>query len=353
MRNGLSAVLIVKDGEAVIERCLKSIDEVDEIVVLINQTTDRSAEIARAYTSRVYIAPDDAVMVKTPDGESKFHFARARNLALSYAREDWVVTIDADEVAHEGFVKKVRKIIKRYPDASGFNIKFIVSSQGGENPASLPRMKVFRRDAWEWKSRIHETLWPTKSPIKVLDLDTVVMEHLPVENKEERSAQNLDLLRASVQEEPEYVRNSRQLGMELFARENYREALQWLELYLSSGTGGALDRSETMIHMARCHSSIGVLFDALKYFDMAIAEAPMRRETYYYKSLALIKEAQLDQAIEALEQCLAIPEKEKPDFYLNIENIWSGTYPNEALAFCRGQIEEAKKKLTERQVGSK
>jgi glycosyltransferase involved in cell wall biosynthesis len=353
MRNGISAVLIVKDGEQVLDRCLKSIVEVDEIVVLVNQTTDRSVEIAKAYTDKVHTAPDEAVMIRTPAGESKFHFAQARNLALSYAREDWVVTIDADEVAHEGFVKKIRKIIKRYPDATGFNVRFIVSSEGGENPASIQRMKVFRRGMWEWKQRIHEVLSPvvnpfSRSPLKVLDIDTAVMEHLPIENKEERRAQNLDLLKVSVQEAPEYIRNARQLGMELFDREQYREALQWLELYLASGTGGALDRSETMIHLARCHAGIGVLFDAVKYFDLAIAEAPMRREAHYYKALALIKEAQVDQAIEVLEQCLAIPESAKPDFHLNIENIWSGQYPNEALAFCRGQVDEAKKKLAER-----
>jgi len=34
-----------------------------------------------------------------------------------------------------------------------------------------------------------------------------------------------------------------------------------------------------------------------------------------------------------------------PDFHLNVESIWNDSLPEEALAFCRGQIGEAKKRL--------
>lgn len=347
MRNGLSAVLIVKNEEKVLERCLKSLDLVDEIVVLINGTTDRSEEIAREYTNKVFVAPEPMVMV---NGE--FHFAQARNLALTYAHNDWALTIDADEICYPDCVKEIRRGIWNHNKASGFDIKFIVSNEGGKDPASIPRMKVFRRGHWTWQHRIHETLKPVKMPVRVVDLPNAVMEHLPQEDKTVRRQQNLDLLKISVQESPEYIRNARQLGMELFSREQYRDALPWFELYLASGTGGVLDRSEVMIHMARCYTGIGVLDDALKHFDLAIAEAPMRREPHYYKALAYlgspIAHRYIDQTIQVLEQCLAIPEGMKPGFFLDVSNIWDGTYPNEALKFCQDQIKEAKQKLEER-----
>lgn len=333
MRNGLSAVLIVKNEEKVLERCLSSLQGVDEIVVLDTGSTDRTIEIAKECGAKTWIAP---AMVP-------FHFADARNMALAKATQDWIVTIDADEIAHSDFVKKIRKIIKRYPEASGFNVKFIVSGEAGQDQASLPKMKVFRRGAWEWKYRIHEILVPIRNPVTVLDIDTAVMEHLPPADKSVRLQQNLDLLQISVKESPEYIRNARQLGMEHFSREQYREALPWLEMYLASGTGGPLDRSETLIHMARCCSNIGVLSEALKHFDLAIAEAPLRREIYYFKGVSLIKAARPDLAIPVLEQCLAIPAGAKPDFYLNIENVWDGTYPKEALDFCKKTVEEYEK----------
>ncbi len=353
MRNGIAAVLIVKDGEKTLDRCLKSISEVDEIVVLVNQSTDRTAEIARSHTSKVYVVPDAAVMTPTETGELKFHFANARNLALTYARQDWVLTIDADEIAHPGFVNVVRKAFFRHSQANIFDVKFIISSEDGKNPASLPKPKIFRRNAFEWQSRIHERLVAKRPPPKGQYLEDAVMEHLPLtgEDKEARRAQNLELLKISVKEEPLYLRNSRQLGMELFAREQYREALQWLELYIQSGVGGPLDRSETFVHIARCHSGIGVLKDALKYFDLATKEAPLRREPHYFRALAIIKDARavndLKDATASLKSCMAIPRGAKPDFHLNVENIWDDTYPKEALEFCEGQIQEANRKLEE------
>lgn len=334
MKQGISAVLIVKNEEKLLARCLDSISECDEIVILDTGSTDQTVEIAKRYTSKVFLTPET-----TP-----FHFAEARNMALSFATEDWALTIDADEIAHPDCLKKVRKIVKRYPDATGINIKFMVSGEDGKDRAPIQRMKIFRRGCWEWKYRIHEILSPLNMkkmwPIKVIDLDTAVMEHLPSTDKSVRLQQNLDLLQISVKESPEYIRNARQLGMELFSREQYRDAIQWFQLYLSSGTGGPLDRSETLIHLARCYGNIGVPDEAQRHFDLAIAEAPMRRESFYFKAMGLIKQARPDLAISVLEQCMAIPVGSKPDFYLNLENVWDGTYPNEALEFCRKTVAE-------------
>lgn len=353
MRNGISAVIIAKDAEKTLDRCLRSIEDVDEIVVLVNQSSDRTEAIARSHTSKVVVVPDAAVMSPDAKGNLKFHFAQARNLAMSYAKQDWILTIDADEIAHPECINRIRKAFFRHPGAIIFDVNFIVANEGGKDAARLPKPKVFRKGRFEWQSRIHERLVAKRPPAKGQYLEDAVMEHLPLEgaDKEARRAQNLDLLKSSVVEEPEYIRNARQLGMELFARENYREALQWLELYIKSGAGGPLDRSETYVHMARCHSGIGVLEDAKRYFDLAIAEAPERREPLYFAAIAVIKDARtiadLKAAVDLLQRCMAIPVSSKPDFHLNIENVWDGTYPKEALNFCEGQIAATNKKLEE------
>ncbi len=331
MRNGLSAVLIVKNEEKLLERCLRSLDLVDEIIVLDTGSTDRTVEIAKRLTSKVYSCPP----------VEPFHFGNARNMALQYAKQDWILTIDADEICRDGCIKEIRKAMWNNSRATAFTVKFIVASEGGENPASIPKMKVFRRGYWSWQHRIHEILVPAKAA-RVADLPEAVMEHLPPPEAEKaaRRQQNLDLLKVAVGESPEYIRNARQLGMELFSREQYRDAVQWLELYLKSGTGGPLDRSETMVHLARCLDNSGVHEEALQKFDEAVLEAPVRRELYYYKALSLIKVGRPDLAIPVLEKCLSIPLQAKPDFHLNIDRVWTGEYPQEALDFCRKTVEE-------------
>src|SRR4029077_7295029 len=174
-RNGIAAVLIVKNEEKVLERCLKSLDMVDQIVVLDTGSTDRTIEIAKDFTSFVEIAPKI----------EPFHFAQARNIALQYVNQDWCVTIDADEVIKEGSVNVIRKAFWTMPKAIGFNVTFTLYNEKGENPGSLMKLKVFRHGRWKWQNRIHEVLYCLRPPATVNDLPEAVIEHLPSAEKEE------------------------------------------------------------------------------------------------------------------------------------------------------------------------
>lgn len=60
-------------------------------------------------------------------------------------------------------------------------------------------------------------------------------------------------------------------------------------------------------------------------------------------------QARLDEAVVELWKCLWIPVEKKPDFHLNVESIWDGSLPREALEFCMAKIDEAKKKWYDHQ----
>lgn len=339
-RNGIAAVLIVKNEEKVLERCLKSLDMVDQIVILDTGSTDRTIEIAKDFTSDVEIAPKI----------EPFHFAQARNIALQYVNQDWCVTIDADEVVKEGSINVIRKAFWTMPKATGFNVTFTLYNEKGENPGSLMKLKVFKHGRWEWQYRIHEVLYCKRAPATVGDLPEAVIEHFPSAEKEERRKQNLDLLKISVDESPEYIRNSRQLGMELFTREDWQGASKYLKLYLDMAKSDRMDRSETLIHLARCYSNMGRYDMAEQYFVEAEEIAPERREIYYHKAVSLVKVMRLEEAIQTVEKCLAIPATAKPDYHLNIAGVWDGSAPQEVLEFCQKTISEAKAEFERRKT---
>ena len=52
----ISAVIITKNEEEIIRRCLDSVAFCDEVVLIDSQSTDRTREIAQRYTDKVYIS---------------------------------------------------------------------------------------------------------------------------------------------------------------------------------------------------------------------------------------------------------------------------------------------------------
>jgi glycosyltransferase involved in cell wall biosynthesis len=81
----ISATVITKNEERNIERCLSALDFADEIVVVDAESTDRTVELARKYTKRVYVNPWPGHI-------------QQKNRAIELAQGEWILSIDADEV---------------------------------------------------------------------------------------------------------------------------------------------------------------------------------------------------------------------------------------------------------------
>jgi glycosyltransferase involved in cell wall biosynthesis len=85
MANQISAVMIVKNGAATIERSLQSLAGFDDVVVFDNGSTDQTVEIAQRFPN-----------VRLIHGEFQ-GFGPTKNKAASLAKHDWVLIIDSDE----------------------------------------------------------------------------------------------------------------------------------------------------------------------------------------------------------------------------------------------------------------
>ncbi len=102
--------MITKNEEASIGRCLRSAAFADEMVVVDNGSTDKTAEIARELGARVIDAPD------WPG------FGPQKNRALSAATGDWVLSLDADEWVEATLADEIRTAITLATAADGYNI---------------------------------------------------------------------------------------------------------------------------------------------------------------------------------------------------------------------------------------
>ncbi len=164
----ISLCMIVKNEEKILERCLDSVaDLCDEIIIVDTGSTDRTKEIARKYTDRIY------------DFEWTDDFSAARNYAFSKATQEYIYSADADEVLDEENRQRFRVLKEAMlPEIEIVQMKYSNQMQFGTvyNYDEEYRPKLFRRlREFVWTEPIHETV--RLDPV-VYDSD-VVITHLP------------------------------------------------------------------------------------------------------------------------------------------------------------------------------
>lgn len=133
----ISLCMIVRDEEEVLPRCLDSIkDLVDEIIIVDTGSVDRTIKAASHYTAKIYYLPwtDD--------------FAAARNYAFSKASMDYCMWMDADDVLDEseknGFLHLKASLP---PDINMVMMKYNTSFDPAGNPVfSYYRERWVRND---------------------------------------------------------------------------------------------------------------------------------------------------------------------------------------------------------------
>lgn len=145
----LSLCMIVKDEEACIGKCLSSIENVvDEIIIVDTGSKDRTVEICQSFGANVYEFPWNK------------SFSDARNFGLERATGDWILWLDADEEMDSADVYKLRDIL--YSDEDILSIHLI--NYYGERPEpdktfEIAHTRLFRNHkGFKFMNKIHEML---------------------------------------------------------------------------------------------------------------------------------------------------------------------------------------------------
>jgi len=129
----ISACLIVKNEEQNLFNCLKSLSYfVDEIIVADTGSTDKTIEIAEYFNCNIvhYQWNND--------------FSSARNFVKQYAKFEFILSIDADEILING--NELRNLCDISKNNTGGYILNIISSKSNNrlNLFSSPQVRLFR-----------------------------------------------------------------------------------------------------------------------------------------------------------------------------------------------------------------
>lgn len=171
----ISLCMIVKNEEKIIARCLDSVkDLMDEIIIIDTGSTDSTKEIAARYTDKIY------------DYEWTHDFAAARNFSFSKATMDYIYTADADEVIDpENFERFMQLKECLLPEIEIVQMKYVNSPEFNTvyNFQKEYRPKLFKRiRTFNWISPVHETI--NLDPV-VFDSDIEIL-HLPQADHKQR-----------------------------------------------------------------------------------------------------------------------------------------------------------------------
>jgi glycosyltransferase involved in cell wall biosynthesis len=148
----LSALLVARNEAARLEGCLASLAFADEIVVVLDRSTDASAQIAQAAGARVV------------EGEWALEGPR-RNAGIAACSGDWVLEVDADETVPPELASLIRATIADSPH--GFHRVAIDNYIGGRlvrhgwagSFGTTAKPILFRRGAKHWRAqRVHPGL---------------------------------------------------------------------------------------------------------------------------------------------------------------------------------------------------
>lgn len=148
----MSLVIISLNEEANIERCIRSAPWVDEVIVLDSGSSDRTQEIAKSLGAKVFVEPFRG-------------FRAQKQRATDLAKNDWILSLDADEALSEGASQELKFLaesdqLNQYDGFEMPRLSFHMGrwiKHGGWFPDR--QLRLFNRKSAGWaKGHVHERI---------------------------------------------------------------------------------------------------------------------------------------------------------------------------------------------------
>jgi len=166
-----TAVVLAKNEEKSIKTCLLSLKGFEEIIVIDDNSSDKTREIAKKLGVRVY------------KRKLNNDFSNQRNFGLKKAKGDWIFFLDADEKIDNKLKREIFKAIRDPQTNSGFSFKRKDTFLGKElkfgETASLRLTRLGKKNSGFWTGKVHE-VWKVKGKIGKLYNPIIHQRHIGV-----------------------------------------------------------------------------------------------------------------------------------------------------------------------------
>ena len=244
----ISLCMIVKNEEDVIDRCLSSIFKaVDEIIIVDTGSTDKTKEICKNYTDKIF------------DFKWCDDFSKARNFSFSLATCEYIMWLDADDVVPKNTLNEIIKL-KNDMCADVYMLKYDIAFCNNQPTFSFYRERILKNNSnATWQGAVHECITPYG---KVVSLP-ISIEHRKI--KHTQSNRNYLIYKKVLKSRELSPREQYYYGRELFDHKKYNECIKVLRKFINSKLGWTENNIDACYLLSQCFNYLSDRKNELKY----------------------------------------------------------------------------------------
>ncbi|WP_125154900.1 tetratricopeptide repeat-containing glycosyltransferase family 2 protein [Clostridium rectalis] len=326
MGHEISLCMIVKNEEDNLERCLKSVEDlVDEIIVVDTGSTDKTIEIAEKYNAKIF------------NFKWCNDFSAARNESLKHASKDWILIMDGDDEFCSGDKVKFRNLIEKdLVDNTIYFFETLNFSGYSVNTTDISinlNPRLFKNNyGFHYEGKVHNQLVNNEKDV-VGETYDIRIYHYGYLNKnivsKDKRNRNISLLKEQIKKGVDKKFAYFNLGNEYFALDDKRSALDnYYKSYdnFDPSTGYA---SRLIERIVISNYTLKDYDKALEFIETGINYYPDFTDLYYLKGLVLEEKNSPLLAIKSFKKCIDIGEP--PSVLKSIYGV-GGFRPNYELS---------------------
>ncbi|MBB2481637.1 glycosyltransferase [Bacillus sp. APMAM] len=300
MKPYVSLCMIVKNEEKVLERCLSSVkDIIDEIIVVDTGSTDQTVEIASRYVSEVY------------HFEWNDSFADARNYAQSKANGEWILVMDADEYVDSSNLHDAIQELRSLKD--NFNAcevrVYNFTGNYGESIVQNHSIRLFKNEpSIGYNRSVHEQVTNKDGDLMIKPIGLILYHSGYLNNvvgNKNKNERNTKLIEKEIKLSGQTGFDYFNLGNELFSQGAKEKALEAYvnayqkkpEFHYSWVSFCVIQIINCLYELHRYQDALNVITDAEKIYS----KSP---DFKCFKAIIFVAQKRFDDAIIELEYLL-------------------------------------------------
>lgn len=318
--------MIVKNEEKNIYACLKSAsDIVDEIIIVDTGSTDKTIEIAKEFTDKIY------------SFQWINDFSAARNYSFSLASKEYILWLDADDVLlNEDRTKLIdlKSFLHESIDYVSMYYDITFNNEGKCIFSTIRERLIKNYKGFYWDCFMHERLnvWGNHQHTDI---------HITHTKCHHDNNRNLENFRSKIKDN--YFLNAREMyfyGCELFLGKYYDDAIRVFEEFFTHNYNNTFEQINGLQMLADCYFEKKDFNKALEcYIKTFVYDCP--------KPIILYKVGYLTQLLKRYSEAITWY-KILIENYLNTDNFieddlkWLTYIPYQQLVICYYNIGDTK-----------